>query len=241
MRTFRKSSVAIFALLALGATLLSGAPANASTSPTRYISLSSTGTVKITPDAVRISATVSTLSPTTTEAASATASSAASVRAAFLAKGIAAKYIKTTSITINPEYNYTNNNGQVLAGFRASQGFEVTVVNASFAGAVVDSIVAAGGDSLALNSVSPFVLNNAKAVDAARVIAVKSARSHAATYAKLLDVKLGKVIYMEETGSPVINPPIYSVASKADTGLPTQVDLGQQEVSVSINIRWYIN
>lgn len=241
MRNFRKSSLALFALVALGGTLVSGATANASTSATRYISLSSTGTIKSTPDAVQLNATVSTLSPTATAASSATATSAGAVRAAFLSNGITAQYIKTTSITVNPEYNYTPTNGQVLTGYRASQSFDVTVIKAKSAGAVVDAAVAAGGDSLALNSVTPFVLDNTKAVDAARVIAVKLARSHAATYAKFLGVTLGKVIYMEEVGSPVINPPIYSYASKADTGLPTQVDLGRQNVSVSINVRWYIN
>ena len=240
MRNIRKSALAMFALVILGSTLVSGASANASTSPTRYISLSSTGTVKVTPDAVRMTATVSVLSPSAKEALASSSTAAGAVRAALLANGITAKYLKTTSINVNPEYNYTPDKGQVLTGYRAAQSFDITIVNAKSAGAVVDAAVAAGGDALVLNGVTPFVLDNSKAVEAARVVAVKLARAHAAAYAKLLDVKLGKVIYMEESGSPVINPPIYSITSKADGSVPTQVDLGQQEVSVSIYIRWYI-
>jgi uncharacterized protein YggE len=240
MRKIRKVSLAVIALVVLGSTLVSGASANASTSASRYISLSSTGTVKVTPDAVRMNATVSVLAPSAKEALASTASSAGTVRAALLANGIVAKYLKTTSVTVSPEYNYTPDKGQILTGYRASQSFDITIVSAKSAGAIVDTAVAAGGDALVINGVTPFVLNNDKAVAAARVIAVKMARSHAATYAKLLGVTLGKVIYLEETGSPVINPPIYSYAGKADASVPTQVDLGQQDVSVSINIRWYI-
>ena len=240
MRNIRKSALVMFALVILGSTLLTSAPANASSSPSRYISLSSTGTVKVTPDGVRMSATVSVLSPSSKEALSATSSASATVRAALLSSGIVAKYLKTTALTVNPEYTYSQTNGQILTGYRASQSFEVTIVNAKSAGSVVDAAVAAGGDALALNGVTPFVLDNAKAVEAARTLAVKLARAHAASYAKLLDVKLGKVIYLEETGAPVINPPIFAPIAKTDTNVPTQVDLGQQEVSVSINIRWYI-
>jgi uncharacterized protein YggE len=241
MRKVRKSALAMFALVILGSTLVTGSSANASTSPSRYISLSSTGTVKVTPDGVRMSATVSVLSPSSKEALSATATAASAVRAALLSNGIVAKYLKTTSITVNPEYNYSQTGGQTLTGYRASQSFDITIVNAKSAGAVVDAAVAAGGDSLVLNGVQPFVLDNAKAVEAARTLAVKLARAHAASYAKLLGVKLGKVIYLEEVGAPVINPPIYGFGAKSDASVPTQVDLGQQEVSVSINIRWYIS
>ena len=141
---------------------------------------------------------------------------------------------------MNPEYSYSQTNGQTLTGYRASQSFDITIVNAKSAGVVVDAAVAAGGDALVLNGVTPFVLDNAKAVEDARTFAVKLARAHAVSYARLLDVKLGKVIYLEEVGAPVINPPIFGFAAKADANVPTQVDLGQQEVSVSVNIRWYI-
>ena len=188
-----------------------------------------------------MSATISVLSPSSKEALSATANAASAVRTALLNNQIAAKYLKTTSITVNPEYSYSQTNGQTLTGYRASQSFDITIVNAKSAGAVVDAAVAAGGDALVINGVAPFVLNNATAVEGARTLAVKLARAHAVSYAKLLDVKLGKVISLEEVGAPVINPPIYGFGSRPDASVPTQVDLGQQEVSVSINIRWYIS
>ena len=158
----------------------------------------------------------------------------------MLANGIVTKYIKTTSLTVYPEYNYTQDKGSVLIGYRASQSFDVTIVNAQNAGTIVDAVVAAGTDALRIDGVTPFVLDNAAATESARVDAVKRARSRAASYAKLMGVKLGPVIYMEETSTPTSYPIMYAAVAKSDAGA-TQVDLGQQDVSVSINIRFYIN
>ena len=241
MKLRNKYALALVAAIGLGSTLVTGSAANAATSPTRYISLSSTGTVKVTPDAVKLNATVSVLGATTKEALAAASTSSSAVRAALVAASVASKYIKTTSITVYPEYKYPVDGGTpTITGYRASQSFDVTLVNAKGAGSVVDSVVAAGGDALQINGVSPFVLDNAKAGDAARALAVKNARTRAAAYAKLLGVKLGSVIYMEETGTPNVYPgPVFATAAKADSA--TQVDLGQQDVTVSISIRFYIS
>jgi uncharacterized protein YggE len=239
MKTFKKSAFALVGILGIGSALLLATSANAATSPTRYISLSSSGTVKVTPDAVKLNMTVSVLLPASKDALASASVSASAVRSALTALGIAAKYLKTTSITVYPEYNYTPDAGSVLKGYRASQSFDVTIVVPKNAGAIVDAVVAAGGDNLQINGVSPFVLKNDAATDSARAVAVKNARSKAASYAKLLGVKLGSVIYMEETGTP--NPyPIFSITAKADSGA-TVVDLGQQDVTVSISIRFYIS
>jgi len=114
--------------------------------------------------------------------------------------------------------------------------FTIVVKNAANAGAVVDAIAAAGGDFLQLQGVSPFVLDNSKATEAARSAAVKNAKAKAISYSKLLGVKLGKVNYLTEGGA-TYNPPIYGVA-KASADEATVIDLGTQDVSVSITVQW---
>jgi len=225
--------------LAIAASLLGGllfAPPSEAASPNRYITISADGTVKVTPDAVRVNAAVSTVSATSKEAAAAVATSAATVRAAFLANGVAAKDIATQSVTIYPEYNYTQDKGQVLVGYRATQSFVVIIRNAGTAGVVVDAIVTAGGDNLQLNGVTPFVLDPGKAIVSARTAAVKNAKAKASSYALLLGIKLGKVNYLVENSSPVPYPPIMA-ATKDSTG-GTQIDLGLQDVTVSITVQW---
>ena len=211
-------------------------PASAAT-PERYVTVNAEGVVQVTPDAVRINASVSLVAGTSALALSKTSTAAAKVRAALVAKKIATKDIKTTSISVYPEYNYTQDKGSVQIGYRASQSFEVIVRNAASAGAVVDDVVAAGGDNVQIQGATPFVLDSAKATASARAAAVANAKAKAKSYAALLEVKLGKVTYLVENSSPVSYAPIMGVAKAADTGA-TEIDLGKQDVTVSITIRW---
>ena len=211
-------------------------PASAAT-PERYVTVNAEGVVQVAPDAVRLNANVTIIAGTSAEALSKTSAAAAKVRAALTAKKIAAKDLKTTSISVYPEYNYTQEKGSVQIGYRASQSFEVIIRNATSAGAVVDDVVAAAGDSIQIHGATPFVLDSAKATASARAAAVTNARAKAKSYATLLGVKLGKVTYLVENSSPVSYSPIMGVAKSADTGA-TEIDLGNQDVTVSITIRW---
>ena len=207
--------------------------------PVRYISVSSIGTVKVTPDAVRLNASVSTISKVSKDALAAANVAASKFRSAILANGIDKKYLSSTTLTVYPEYNYTQDAGNVQIGYRASQSFEVVIRNAAKAGEIVDAVVASAGDSLAINGVTPFVYDNTKATEAARNSAVKNAKAKAASYAKLLGVKIGKIIYLQESSAPSSYPISMAQAKASDEA--TQIDLGQQDVSVSVATRWAIS
>ena len=221
-------------------TLISGVglarPANAADS--RYITVSATGTATVVPDAVRINATVSVLDTTSKGALSSAGATSTAVRSALTANKVATKDVATQSITVYPEYSYPASGTPTLSGYRATQSFDITIRNATTAGAVVDAIVEAGGDNLQVNGVSPFVLDSDKATETARTAAVKKAKAKAASYAKLLGVKLGRVIHLDESSTPTAYP-IYTATAKADSAA-TVVDLGEQKVSVSVVVRWAI-
>jgi len=235
LNRIRTSIAAIVAL-----TLISGVclavPATAA--DTRYITISATGTIAVVPDAVRINATVFILGTTSKGSLSTARSTSSSVRSALTANKVATKDIATQSITVYPEYSYPASGTPILSGYRATQSFDIIIRSATTAGAVVDAIVEAGGDNLQVNGVSPFVLDSDKATEAARTTAVKKAKTKAASYAKLLGVKLGRVIYLDETSMPATYP-IYTATAKADSA-ETVVDLGEQKVSVSVTVRWSI-
>ena len=229
------------ALLATALTLVIGAalslPASAATTAKRYVTVNSEGAIKVTPDAVRLNANVSVVSGSNKDALAKTSISAAAVRAALTKSGILKGDIATASITVYPEYNYTQDKGSVLVGYRGSQSFVVTIKNAENAGAVVDAVVAAGGDDLQIQGVTPFVLDSSNATESARANAVKNAKAKATSYAKLLGAKLGRINYLVENSSPVNYPPMMAMAKSADSSA-TVVDLGQQDVTVSITIQW---
>ena len=205
----------------------------------RYVAVSATGSVKVSPDSVRINATTYSSASSSKLALSQTASASEKLRASLLASGITKTYIKSNAISVLPEYNYTQDKGSVLIGYKATQSFEVVVRKANNAGSVVDGAVNAVGDNLTIDGVTPFIFDSTKASAAARIDAVKRAKAKASAYARLLGVTLGKIIYLDESsgGSPV---PIMMGAAKSDSGA-TVVDLGQQEVVVNIVTRWTIN
>ena len=232
----RKIAASLIAL-ALAGGIAASLPSEAATPETRYVTVNSQGSIKVTPDAVRLNANVSFVAGSNKEALAKVSTVGAAVRAALTKSGILKGDIATQSITVYPEYNYTQEKGSVLVGYRGSQGFVVTIKNAENAGAVVDAVVAAGGNELQIQGVTPFVLDASKATESARTAAVKNAKAKATSYAKLLDAKLGRVNYLVENSSPVEYSPILTISKAADSEA-TVVDLGEQDVTVSITIQW---
>ena len=225
------------ALAALVAISLSTfAAPSAEAAATSYITVSAQGTIKVVPDAVRINATVTAVAATSKDALRATNKSAAAIRVALKSSKIDSKDIASQTVTVYPEYKYANDGTSTQIGFRGSQSFTIVVRAADTAGNVVDSLVAAAGDNVQINVATPFVLDSTKSLEAARAAAVKSAQSKAASYAKLIGVKLGKVNYLVENSSPSNYAPVMAVA-KAESDA-TVIDLGQQDVTISVTVQW---
>ena len=229
-----RKSISLIALLTIAVAGVITPAAEAAA--TRYITVSAQGAVKVVPDAVRINATATAVAATSKEALAATAKTSTAVRAALKTAKIDTKDIATTSVSVYPEYKYTNDGGSTLTGYRASQSFTITVRAADTAGSLVDALVATGSDNLQINGATPFVLDSTKSLEAARAAAVKSAKAKATSYAKLMEVKLGKVNYLAENSSPTNYTPVMGVA-KAENDA-TVIDLGQQDVTISVTVQW---
>jgi len=230
--------VAGFVAIALPANSATGNALDSADS--RFITVTGTGTISVVPDAVRFNATVSTVGSTNAAALSTATKSAAAVRAALLKSGIATKDIRSANISVYPEFNYTQVGGTEITGYRASQTFDVLVRNASKAGTVIESVVSAGGDSVQLGGVIPTTLNPSAATEDARAAAVSNAKSKASSYAKLLGTSIGKVLTLEEQSSPVYSSPFPMAKTEmADSAI--QIDLGEQDVTVTITVRWALN
>ena len=83
--------------------------------PNRSITVTGVGTASVTPDAVRIVASVSTLSSTNKDALSQASSAAGAIRDVLKKFVISTKDYKTSNLTVYPEYNYTQDKGSVLS------------------------------------------------------------------------------------------------------------------------------
>jgi uncharacterized protein YggE len=237
IRTF----VSILTIAAVAGVVSLAIPANsAGTADDRYLTVTGVGTISVVPDAVRFNASVSALASTNAAALSSASKSAAAVRAALKAKGIAVKDIRSANISVYPEYNWTQEAGTKITGYRASQSFDVLVRKAADAGSIIEAVVTAGGDNVQLGGVIPTTLNPSAATEEARAAAVANAKSQATSYSKLLGTSIGNVLSLEEQSSPVYSSPFpMAKAESADSAV--QIDLGEQDVTVSITVRWALN
>ena len=204
------------------------------------ITVQATGVADVVPDAVQVSLSVSVVAEANDVALSQVAATAEVVRTTLEQLGIDAADIATQSVSVNPEYSYTEAEGQKIVGYRASQSFDVLVRDASAAGAVVDALVAAGGANLSINATYPVVNDSTAAAQAARDDAVAKARAKAEEYAELLDVELGDLVFLTEVSAPTN----ITIGAKADVmaeSASTVIDLGTQEVTVTVEVRWQID
>jgi uncharacterized protein YggE len=237
-----RTLVSVLTVAAVAGVVALAIPANgAGTADNRFITVTGVGTVSVVPDAVRFNATVSSLASTNAAALSSASKSAAAVRAALVAKGIAAKDIRSANISVYPEYNWTQEAGTKITGYRASQSFDVLVRTASKAGSIIEAVVTAGGDNVQLGGVIPVTLNPSVATEDARAAAVTNAKSKASSYAKLLGTSIGKVLSLEEQSSPVYSSPFPMAKAGLAADQAVEIDLGEQDVTVSITVRWTLN
>ncbi len=230
-------ALALVSILSVGALGIAPAQAN---EPSRHITVTGVGSVSVVPDAVRFYPSVTALAAKSADALATASRTASAVRSALRAEGIAAKDIKSSNLSVFPEYNYTQDKGSVIVGYRATQSFNVVIRKADTAGKVVESVVNAGNENVQINGIVPFVTKGSAAMEEARAAAVADARARAASYAKLLGSSLGKVVYLQENSAPSYNFPMLGVAKAADGSSP-EIDLGEEELSVSITVRWVLN
>ena len=106
----------------------------------------------------------------------------------------------------------------------------------------MDAVIAAGGNALQVYGVTPTLLDTDAAVAQAREAAIKSAQAKAKDYASLIDEDLGSVVYVTEIASPSSPIPLM-VSDSADSSpmAKTEINLGTQEVSVSVEVRWSLD
>lgn len=203
------------------------------------VTVEATGSVKVVPDGVQFNFSVFAVETTSRGASQRVNVLANQAREALDNSGIDKKDIATQNVSVYPEYLYSQDGAQKLTGFRATQSFAVTLRDTSQAGEAVDEVVLMVGTDLTIENLSPILLDTKDATDQARENAVKLARKKAEDYADLLGVDLGNVISVREfaTSNAVSLPWLRTDMSAGETA-KTVVDLGIQEVSITIEARW---
>jgi uncharacterized protein YggE len=203
------------------------------------VTVEATGSIKVVPDAVQFNFSVFAIEATSSVALERATGLASQARDALSTAKIDKDDIATQSVSIYPEYSYSQDGKQSLIGFRATQSFAVTLRDTASAGDVVDAVVASVGTDLTIDTLAPILIDSKDAAEKARESAIKLAKKKAEDYADLLGVDLGNVISVREFAtSGAISQPWLRADLAVGESSKTVVDLGTQEVSVTVEARW---
>jgi len=222
------------------ALLLAAVPAAAQTGEVRPISgtrldVVAAGEVTRVPDLVRINAGVVTQAPTAVEAIRQNAARMEAVRAALRAAGIADRDIQTSSVSLNPNYRYAENQPPQLLGYQAVNEVNVRFRDIARSGPILDALVAQGANQI--NGPMLTIERPEAALDEARVQALTNARARAELYARSLGMRVARVLAVSEAMGPMPMARVGMVRGMAaNQDAATQIVPGEQTLSVSLTV-----
>jgi uncharacterized protein YggE len=227
--------------ITLGAAALP-ASAMAQTAPVPVISgtrldISATGEVTRVPDLAIISAGVQTLQPTASAAIEENAARMERVRAALKRAGIDDKDIQTSTISLNPEYQYDQNKPPRLTGYRATNTVNVKFRDLKRSGAILDALVAEGSNQISGPNLT--IDKPEAAYDEARVKAIAAGRARAELYARALGKRVVRLLTVSESGGYQMPPPMpvaYARDMAAQAVAKTEIDPGTQQLQVTLSM-----
>jgi uncharacterized protein YggE len=223
----------LMALAALPAAAVAQPVAVQAISGTR-LDVVATGEVNRVPDLAIISAGVVTRAPTASGALSQNARQMDRVVAALKKAGIADRDIQTTTVNLNPEYRYAENQAPVLIAYQATNQVTVRFRNIAESGAILDALVAQGANQI--NGPSLTIDKPEAALDEARRDAVAKARARAQLYAQAIGKRVGRILSISESGGFRPYDIVVSAQSARAEMAQTKIVPGEQTLSVTLNV-----
>ena len=208
--------------------------------PLRTISLSGHGEVRMAPDLAIVTVGVMSSAATAREALDANTKSMEGVMAALKDASIELRDIQTSNFSVNPRYDYGQNNAQPpkVIGYDVSNNVTITVRKLDGLGAVLDQVVSSGSNQI--NGVQFQVSKPEAATDEARKLAVADALRKANVYTVASGVTLGQIVSLSEGGGYQPPVPVFKSMRAEAVSADVPVAQGEQTIAVDVNFTWEI-
>ncbi len=208
--------------------------------PLRTISLSGHGEVRMAPDLAIVTVGVMSSAATAREALDANTKSMEGVMAALKDASIELRDIQTSNFSVNPRYDYGQNNAQPpkVIGYDVSNNVTITVRKLDGLGAVLDQVVSSGSNQI--NGVQFQVSKPEAATDEARKLAVADALRKANVYTAASGVTLGQIVSLSEGGGYQPPVPVFKSMRAEAVSADVPVAQGEQTIAVDVNFTWEI-
>ena len=205
----------------------------------RIISLSGHGEVRATPDLAYVTSGVVTQGATAAEALAANSKAMTDLFAALKESGIEDRDVQTSNFSVQPRYDFSNNQAPKMVGYDVSNNVTVTLRKVDTLGALLDRMVQSGSNQI--SGISFDVSKPDDAMDEARKLATEDATRKAKVYAKAMGIELGNVMQVSEgSAAQPPMPMVRSTMMKADAAPPVPMAAGEQTLAVDVNVIWEI-
>jgi uncharacterized protein YggE len=204
----------------------------------RSIKVEGNGHVSIPPDKADLTLSVEVQAKSAEAAHDQAAAVMTSVINAIKNEIVADKDIQTRYVSLSPIYSQDAANR--INGYQLSNQISVYVRDIGKVSAIIDSAVKASGNQVRVQGINLGIDNPEVALTQAREKAYANARTKAEQYAKLAGVTLDRAIHISEgAGALPIStsyPAMSLLKGVVGASAPTPIQIGEQEVSVTVNV-----
>lgn len=213
----------------------------------RTISVTGSGSADAQPDRAVIDVGVTTDAQTAAQALSANSKQMQAVIDALTKANVAAADVRTQTVQLQPRYaeptpvpqgqpqQAPSDQSNRVIGYTAVNTVEVRIRALNNLGAILDQVVAAGGNQI--QDIRFEVSDPTTSMDQAREAAMKDALHKANQLATLASAKLGPVVTINESSqSPVPFQGAVAQMNTAKSAVP--ISPGSQTVNVVVQVTW---
>jgi uncharacterized protein YggE len=198
------------------------------------LDINAVGEVTRVPDVAVISAGVVTRSAGASTALQDTADKMDRVLSALKRAGVEGRDVQTSTVSLNPEYRYPENQAPQLVGYTASNSVTVRFRDLKNSGKILDALVAQGANQI--SGPSLVVDKPETALAEARGKAISIGRARADIYARGLGMRVVRVVAINESGGyyappPAPPPPMMAMERSAAY---TKIEPGEQKLQVTL-------
>ncbi len=219
-------------LLAACSTARAAPPAqDGDASDRRTISVNGTGVVVLAPDMAKISIGVQTENASAAEAVAENSTKAQAVIEALSSFGIEPEDIQTIDFSVFPRQDRDPEGNLLEIQYTAQNTVQVTIRDLDQLGAVLDTVVQAGANTI--SGIQFDVADRSDANEKALGAAVQDARARAEVLASAAEVDLGPVVTINAfTSSPIVQ---FERAVAEFAAMDVPISAGQLQITVEVN------
>lgn len=164
------------------------------------------------------------------------------VLAALREAGVRGKDVRTTGLSVRPDYAYYSSGPPVLTGYVATQSIAVLVRELGDAGATITAATRAGGNAVRLSGVDLRIGDREALLAEAREAAVEQARAKAEQYAAATGEALGPVLSVREVGARGGTPTPMAYGGLArDVAGNVPIRAGTEDLKVTVAVVWQLD